>query len=80
MGWRVVDAQARLRNMPLKGATPYEGDDKALDVPAIVGIGGSLLYFVDKYGAKGSTYDAEFDWLGAGRSAPKASASITSTT
>ena len=43
---------------------PYEGDDKALDVPAIVGIGGSLLYFVETYGAKGSAYDAEFDWLG----------------
>jgi 4-hydroxyphenylpyruvate dioxygenase len=33
-----------------KGATPYEADDKTLDVPAIVGIGGSLLYFVDTYG------------------------------
>ena len=30
-----------------RAPTPYEGDDKALDVPAIVGIGGSLLYFVD---------------------------------
>ena len=37
---------------------------KTLDVPAIKGIGGSLLYFVDRYGAKGSAYDAEFDWLG----------------
>ena len=36
----------------------------ALDVPAIKGIGNSLLYFVDVYGAKGSTFDAEFDWLG----------------
>ena len=47
-----------------KGATPYEGDDKTLDVPAIVGIGGSLLYFVERYGKKGSAYDAEFEWLG----------------
>ena len=38
---------------------------KTLDVPAIKGIGGSLLYFVDRYGAKGSAYDAEFEWLGA---------------
>jgi 4-hydroxyphenylpyruvate dioxygenase len=37
---------------------------KTLDVPAIKGIGGSLLYFVDRYGAKGSAYDAEFEWLG----------------
>ena len=35
-----------------------------LDVPVIEGIGGSLLYFVDRYGAKGSPYDAEFEWLG----------------
>src|SRR5215813_12701343 len=34
-------------------------------VPAIKGIGGSLLYLVDRYGAKGSAYDAEFEWLGA---------------
>ena len=47
-----------------KGAKAYDGDDKTLDVPAIVGIGGSLLYFVDKYGETGSPYDAEFDWLG----------------
>ena len=32
--------------------------------PAILGIGGSLIYFVDTYGAKGSPYDAEFDWVG----------------
>ena len=35
-----------------------------LDVPAIKGIGGSLLYFVDRYGPKGSVYDAEFAWTG----------------
>jgi 4-hydroxyphenylpyruvate dioxygenase len=33
-------------------------------VPAIVGIGGSLLYFVDTYGDRGSAYSAEFEWLG----------------
>jgi 4-hydroxyphenylpyruvate dioxygenase len=38
---------------------------KTLDVPAIKGIGGSLLYFVDRYGAKSSAYDTEFEWLGA---------------
>ncbi|MEO4043079.1 4-hydroxyphenylpyruvate dioxygenase [Hoeflea sp. CAU 1731] len=64
MGWRVVDAQHAFDHAVSKGATPYEGDDKALDVPAIVGIGGSLLYFVDKYGDKGSVYDAEFEWIG----------------
>jgi 4-hydroxyphenylpyruvate dioxygenase len=64
MAWRVVDAKKAYQHALDMGATPYEGDDKALDVPAIVGIGGSLLYFVDLYGDKGSVYDAEFEWLG----------------
>ena len=33
-------------------------------MPAIVGIGGSLLYFIDTYGEIGSAYDVEFDWVG----------------
>jgi 4-hydroxyphenylpyruvate dioxygenase len=65
MAWRVVDARHALRHAVSKGAHPYNGPGKTLDAPAIVGIGGSLLYFVDKYGRKGSAYDAEFDWLGA---------------
>ncbi|MFE0015676.1 4-hydroxyphenylpyruvate dioxygenase [Mesorhizobium sp. NPDC059054] len=64
MAWRVVDARHAFEHAVSKGAKPYEGTDKALSVPAIVGIGGSLLYFVEKYGAKGSAYDAEFDWVG----------------
>jgi 4-hydroxyphenylpyruvate dioxygenase len=36
---------------------------KAVDAPVIKGIGGSMLYLVDKYGAKGSVYDAEFEYL-----------------
>ncbi|MER8706230.1 4-hydroxyphenylpyruvate dioxygenase [Mesorhizobium sp. M1088] len=64
MAWRVVDARHAFDHAVVKGATPYEGNDKTLDVPAIVGIGGSLLYFIETYGEKGSAYDAEFDWLG----------------
>ncbi|MEW5421468.1 4-hydroxyphenylpyruvate dioxygenase [Amorphus sp. 3PC139-8] len=63
MAWRVVDAKHALAHAVAQGATPYEGDDKSLDAPAIVGIGGSLLYFVDTYGDKGSPYAAEFEWL-----------------
>ncbi|MEZ5811375.1 MAG: 4-hydroxyphenylpyruvate dioxygenase [Rhizobiaceae bacterium] len=65
MAWRVVDAKKAFDHAVANGAVPYEGDDKTLDAPAIVGIGGSLLYFVDKYGDKGSAYDADFQWLGA---------------
>jgi 4-hydroxyphenylpyruvate dioxygenase len=64
MAWRVQDAQHAFDHAVKLGAKPYLGKDKALDVPAIVGIGGSLLYFVDTYGDKGSPYSEEFDWLG----------------
>jgi 4-hydroxyphenylpyruvate dioxygenase len=64
MAWRVADARQALAHAVSKGAEEYTGDDKTLDVPAIVGIGGSLLYFVDTWGEKGSAYDAEFEWLG----------------
>jgi 4-hydroxyphenylpyruvate dioxygenase len=64
MAWRVVDAAHAFRHAVAKGAQPYEGSDKTLDVPAIRGIGGSLLYFVERYGEKGSPYGDEFEWLG----------------
>ena len=64
MAWRVVDAQVALKRALDLGATEYTGSGKSLDVPAVVGIGGSLLYFVDTYGEEGSCYENEFDWLG----------------
>ena len=67
MAFRVVDAKAAYDRAISLGAEPADvsSAQKTLDVPAIKGIGGSLLYFVDRYGAKGSAYDAEFEWLGA---------------
>ncbi|MDZ4096512.1 MAG: 4-hydroxyphenylpyruvate dioxygenase [Paracoccaceae bacterium] len=64
MCWRVVDAAHAFAHAVAAGAEPYEGDDKTLDLPAIVGIGGSLIYFTDQYGTE-NPYDAEFNWLGA---------------
>jgi 4-hydroxyphenylpyruvate dioxygenase len=64
MCWRVVDAAHAFDHAVSKGAQPYLGADKALDLPAIVGIGGSLLYFTDRYGSE-NPYDAEFDWVAA---------------
>ena len=62
MGWRVVDAQHAFRHAVAKGATAYEGPGKTMDVPAIVGIGGSLIYFIDQY-YEANPYNAEFDWV-----------------
>ena len=62
MGWRVVDAARAHAHALAKGAISYDAPDKALDVPAIVGIGGSLIYFIDQYGDT-NPYDATFDWV-----------------
>jgi 4-hydroxyphenylpyruvate dioxygenase len=62
MGWRVVDAQHAFDHAVSKGAEPYLGDDKTMDVPAIMGIGGSLIYFIDQY-YDTSPYNTEFNWL-----------------
>lgn len=49
MGWRVVDAQQASAHAVSKGAQEYTGGGQVLDVPAIMGFGGSLIYFVDQY-------------------------------
>ena len=64
MAWRVVDAKAALQRCLDYGAKEYTGTDKSMDVPAVIGIGGSLLYLVETYGDKGSPYAADYEWLG----------------
>ena len=71
MAWRVVDVQHALKCALDYGAEEYTGADKTLDVPDVIGIGGSLLYFVDSYGDGASCYDAEFEWLGERDPRPK---------
>lgn len=62
MGWRVVNAQAAFDHAVAQGGEPYVGDKKTMNVPAIKGIGGSLIYFIDQY-YETSPYNDEFDWL-----------------
>ena len=63
MGWRVVDADHAFKHAVENGAKPYDGDGKVMDVPAIVGIGGSLIYFIDRYYDE-NPYNDAFDWVG----------------
>ncbi len=64
MAFRVVDARHAYDRALASGAEPATGlGTLAMDVPAIKGIGNSVLYFLDTYGAKGSAFSAEFDWL-----------------
>ncbi len=64
MAWRVVDAQVALKCATDYGAEEYTGDDKTLDAPAVYGIGGSLLYFIEDYDDGKSPYDADYNWVG----------------
>jgi 4-hydroxyphenylpyruvate dioxygenase len=70
MAWRVIDADHAYRRAVEMGAEPYDANDKVLDVPAIRGIGGSLIYFVDTYGAKGSAYASEYQFSYTGKTKP----------
>ena len=63
MAWRVVDARQALARVLERGGKEYTGADKSLAVPAVIGIGGSLLYLIESYGAKGSPYEEDFRWL-----------------
>ncbi|WP_426958199.1 4-hydroxyphenylpyruvate dioxygenase [Muricoccus radiodurans] len=65
MAFRVADAAKAYERAISLGAKPVTGKvgPMELNIPAIEGIGGSLLYFVDRYGAKGSIYDVDFRWI-----------------
>ncbi len=67
MGFRVVDAAAAYARALSLGAEPADpaAGQLTLSVPTLKGIGGSLIYLVDRYGAKGSVFDQDFVWLGA---------------
>ena len=65
MAFRVKDAKAAHARALKLGATDVEvaKGDGELHIPAIEGIGGSRLFFVDKYGSEGGTiYDTDFDF------------------
>ena len=66
MAFRVVDAKHAFERAVSLGAEPYESaiGPGELAIPAVRGIGGSLLYFVDRYGEKGSIWDVDFEWIG----------------
>ncbi len=65
MAFRVTDAAAAHQRALKLGATNVLTDvkDGELAIPGIEGIGGSHLYFVDTYGAKGSIYDTDFTYV-----------------
>ena len=66
MGFRVADAADAFRRALAKGAKPVPTHigPMELNIPAIEGVGGALIYLVDRYGDKGSIWDVDFRWTG----------------
>jgi 4-hydroxyphenylpyruvate dioxygenase len=65
MAFRVADAAAAVKRAAGLGARVHETrvGPMELNIPAIEGIGGSLIYLVDRYGPDHSIYDVDFQPL-----------------
>jgi 4-hydroxyphenylpyruvate dioxygenase len=62
IGFRVADAAGTYERAKSLGAWGVEGHagPMELNIPAIKGVGDSLIYLVDRYGEHGSIYDVDF--------------------
>ena len=78
MAFRVKDAAYAYRKLIELGAKGFEGQigPMELNIPAIEGIGGSLIYLVDRYGEH-SIYDVDFVPLDPARGLAHTGAGIT---
>tara|TARA_R100000501_G_scaffold17911_1_gene34616 strand:- start:73097 stop:74173 length:1077 start_codon:yes stop_codon:yes gene_type:complete len=65
MGFRVKDAAAAYEHALANGAEPAEQETgwMELRLPAIRGIGNSLIYFIDRYGEEANIYDIDFRYF-----------------
>ncbi len=63
IAFRVKDAAKAYQRALDLGAEPgpTTAGPMELNIPSIKGIGGSLIYLVDRYGAAGTIYDVDFD-------------------
>jgi 4-hydroxyphenylpyruvate dioxygenase len=61
MAFRVKDAASAYKELIKRGAKPFQNQigPMELSIPAIEGIGGSVIYLVDRYGDR-SIYDVDF--------------------
>lgn len=65
MGFRVRDARKAYDYLLKQGAEPVsvQTGPSELHIPAIRGIGGAIVYLVDRYGDDLSIYDIDFEFL-----------------
>jgi len=65
MGFRVKDASKAYDYLLAQGAEPVELETGPMELrlPAIRGIGGAIIYLIDRYGEDLSIYDIDFDYI-----------------
>lgn len=64
MGIRCKGKESAHTTATARGGRAYQGAEaKTFELPAMYGIGDSLIYFVDQYGSKGNIYEAEFEFV-----------------
>ena len=65
MGFRVKDARKAYAHVLEQGAEPVRvpSSPMELNLPAVRGIGGSILYLIDRYGEGLSIYDIDFEYI-----------------
>jgi 4-hydroxyphenylpyruvate dioxygenase len=65
MGFRVKNARIAYDEAIARGAEPVETSTGPMELrlPAIRGIGGAIIYLIDRYGDALSIYDIDFDYL-----------------
>jgi len=65
MGFRVRNARLAYDEALARGAEPVETRTGPMELrlPAIRGIGGAIIYLIDRYGDQLSIYDIDFDYL-----------------
>ena len=73
MGFRVKDAKKTYERAIELGAETVDTrvGPMELSIPAIRGIGGGLIYFIDRYGDELSIYDIDFEYLDGAEKHPK---------
>ncbi|MEQ1548759.1 MAG: 4-hydroxyphenylpyruvate dioxygenase [Chakrabartia sp.] len=65
MGFRVRNAKGAYEAAIARGAEPVETRTGPMElrIPAIRGIGGAMIYLIDRYGDNLSIYDIDFDYV-----------------
>jgi 4-hydroxyphenylpyruvate dioxygenase len=65
MGFRVRNAKQAYDEAIARGAEPVEASTGPMELrlPAIRGIGGAIIYLIDRYGDALSIYDIDFEYL-----------------